>query len=199
MERTFNIPSKISAVTVAQFVEFQTAKTDVARAAAATGKSSKEIEGLTFHAIDTIVSLFEEVCEQPAARHEQTFTVGAMRLGFIPNLNSMTMREHVDLEMLSQAVWTKDSGVNYKELPRLLAVLFRPVKRKLGAHYELQDYDAAKIADYMHFINDMPFDRVNGALVFFSTIVRELHNSSQAFLLAEMKEKMAAAMELQVD
>lgn len=199
MERTFTIPKRISDVTVEQYVQFNTAKTDVARAAIATGKTQKEIEGLTFHAIDTIINLFEAVCEQTTAKHEQTFTVGAMRLGFIPDLNSMTMREHVDLEMLSQAVWTKDNGINYKELPRLLAVLFRPVKRKLGIHYELQPYDAGKTSEYMHFINQMTVDRVNGALVFFSTIVKELHNSSQVYLLQQMKAKMTEAMQLQVD
>ena len=199
MERTFTIPQRISDVTVEQYVQFNTAKTDIARAAIATGKKPKDIEGLTFHAVDTIVNLFEAVCEQTTAKHEQTFTVGAMRLGFIPDLNSMTMREHVDLEMLSQAVWTKDNGINYKELPRLLAVLFRPVKRKLGIHYELQPYDASKVNEYIHFINQMTVDRVNGALVFFSTTARELHNSSQVYLLQQMKAKMTEAAQLQVD
>lgn len=199
MERTFTIPKTIADVTVEQYVQFNTAKTDLARAAFATGKKTKDIEGLTFHAIDTIVNLFEEVCDQTTAKHEQTFTVGAMRLGFIPDLNSMTMREHVDLEMLSQAVWTKDNGINFKELPRLLAVLFRPVKRKLGIHYELQPYDAGKTNEYMYFINQMTVDRVNGALVFFSSIVKELHNNSQAYLLQQMKKKMEETLELQLD
>ena len=199
MDRTFAIPKTISQVTVEQYVQFNTAKTDVARAAIATGKTPKEIEGLTFHAIDTIITLFEAVCEQTTAKHEQTFTVGAMRLGFIPDLNSMTMREHVDLEMLSQAVWTKDNGINYKELPRLLAVMFRPVKRKLGSQYELESYDAGKMNEYMYFINQMSMDRVNGALVFFSNIVKELHNSSQVYLLQQMKEKMTEVLHPQAD
>jgi hypothetical protein len=198
MDRTYSIPQRISDVTVQQFVAFHTLKTDVARAAVATGKKTSEVEGLTFHAIDTIITLFEEVCEQKTAKHEQTFTVGAMRLGFIPDLNSMTFREYVDLEMLSQAVWTKD-GINYKELPRLLAILFRPVKRKLGVHYELEDYDAGKIERYIYFINQITLDRVNGALVFFSNVVRELYNSSQVYLMQQMKAKMTEAAQLQVD
>lgn len=198
MDRTFAIPQRISDVTVEQFVAFQTLKTDVARAAVATGKKQKEIEGLTFHAIDTIVTLFEEVCEQTTAKHEQTFVVEAMRLGFIPDLNAMSFREYVDLEMLSQAVWTKE-GINYKELPRLLAILFRPVKRKLGVHYELEEYDAAKVDQYVYFINKMTCDRVNGALVFFSTVVKELHNSSQVYLIQQLTKKTKEALELPVD
>jgi hypothetical protein len=198
MDRTYSIPQRISDVTVEQFVAFQTMKTDVGRAAIATGKTVKEVEGLTFHAIDTIVSLFEEVCEQTTAKHEQTFVIEAMRLGFIPDLNGMSFREYVDLETLSQAVWTKD-GVNYKELPRLLAILFRPVKRKLGVHYELEEYDAAKIEQYIYFINKMTCDRVNGALVFFSTVVRELFNSSQVYLIQQMTKKTKEALELQAE
>jgi hypothetical protein len=198
MERTYSIPQRISDVTVEQFVAFHTLKTDVGRAAVATGKQPKEIEGLTFHAIDTIVTLFEEVCEQTTAKHEQTFTIEAMRLGFIPDLNAMSFREYVDLEMLSQAVWTKD-GVNYKELPRLLAVLFRPVKRKLGVHYELEEYDAAKVDRYMYFINKMSCDRVNGALIFFSNVVKELYNNSQVYLMQQMQTKMKEVLQPQVD
>lgn len=198
MDRTFAIPQRISDVTVEQLVAFQTCKTDVGRAAIATRKTAKEVEGLTFHAIDTIVSLFEEVCEQTTATHEQTFTIEAMRLGFIPDLNGMSFREYVDLETLSQAVWTKD-GVNYKELPRLLAILFRPVKRKLGVHYELEEYDAAKIEQYIYFINKMTCDRVNGALVFFSTVVKELYNSSQVYLMQQLTKKTTEALRLQAD
>lgn len=199
MERTFSIPKKNSDVTIEQFVAFNSNKTDVGRAAIATGKTVKEIEGLTFHAIDTIVSLFEEVCEQPNAKHEQTFVIEAMRLGFIPDLNSMSFREHVDLEVLSQAVWKQGGEINYKELPRLLAVLFRPVKRKLGAHYEIEPYDSSKVNQYIYFINKMTIDRLNGAMVFFSTIVRELHSSSQVSILKEMATKTKEILELQVD
>jgi hypothetical protein len=198
MARTLSIPKRISDVTLEQFVAFQTLKTDLARAAVATGMQPKDIEGLTFHAIDTIITLFEEVCDQQTAKHEQTFTVEAMRLGFIPDLNAMSFREYVDLEMLSQAVWTKD-GINYKELPRLLAILFRPVKRKLGVHYELEEYDSAKIDRYMYYINKMTCDRVNGALVFFSNVAKELYNNSQVYLIQQMKMKMKQALEAQVD
>ncbi len=199
MERTFSIPKKNSDVTIEQFVAFNTNKTDVGRAAIATGKTAKDIEGLTFHAIDTIVTLFEEVCEQPNAKHEQTFVIEAMRLGFIPDLNSMTFREHVDLEVLSQAVWPQGAEINYKELPRLLAVLFRPVKRKLGIHYELQPYDSGKVDQYLYFINKMTIDRMNGALVFFLNTVKELHSSSQVSLLKEMAKKTQEVMQQELD
>lgn len=199
MDRIFAIPQKISGVTVDQYVRFQSSRTDVGRAAIATGKSTKEIEGLTYHAIDTIITLFEEVCSQQEAKHEQTFVIGDMRLGFIPDLNAMSFREFVDLDVLSQAVWQKDGEVNYKELPRLLAILFRPVKKKLGVHYELQPYDAAKIESYMPFIQQLTMDRVNGALLFFSSVAKELQSNSQVYLLKQMKTNLTEAYQLQVD
>ena len=199
---TYTIPKTIEQITLGQYVAFMSAKTEQAKAAIATGKTLKEVEGLTWHALQTINELFEEVTNQPTARHQGTFVVGDMRLGFIPNLNSITFREHVDLDLLALSIWPANGGeVQYSNLPKLMAILFRPVQGRLGANYMIKPYDAGKVEEYMAFINGIPMDRVNGALVFFSSIANELLLSSREFLVARLRRKMeeVEAEEYQMD
>jgi len=194
---TYTIPKTIEQITLGQYVAFMSAKTDQAKAAVATGKTLKEVEGLTWHALQTINELFEEVTNQPTARHQGTFVVGDMRLGFIPNLNSITFREHVDLDLLAQSIWPPNGEVQYNNLPKLMAILFRPVQGRLGAHYMIKPYDAGKVEEYVAFVNGIPMDRVNGALVFFSSIANELLMSSREFLIARLRSKMEEVEEEQ--
>lgn len=196
---TYKLPKTLAQITLGQYVAFMSAKTDQAKAAIAVGKTIKEVEGLTFHAIQTICELYEEVCNQSLATHQGTFVVGEMRLGFIPDFDAITFREHVDMDALAQAVWPSGGEVNYNLLPKLMGVLFRPVAERLGNQYRIKPYHAGKVEEYMPYIMGMPMDRVNGAMVFFSTIVNELELSSRAYLAAKLRMKMEKILELELE
>jgi len=188
MARTFYIPADSSQITVKQFVAFHLAKTDVERAMIAANAKRKDIEALKLDAVLDLINLFEDSMKTGAARHEQTFFVNKKRLGFIPDFNELSFKEHVELDTYAQAIFTKD-GQNYKELPNLLAVLFRPVHHIMGKYYTLREYDSDQVKTYIDEINELTMDRVSGALVFFSTIEKELASNSLEFL-EEMKTKM---------
>jgi hypothetical protein len=198
MARTFYIPADSSQITVKQFVAFHLAKTDVERAMIAANAKRKDVEALKLDAVLDLINLFEDSMKTGAARHEQTFFVNKKRLGFIPDFNELSFKEHVELDTYAQAIFTKD-GQNYKELPNLLAVLFRPVHHILGKYYTLREYDSDQVKTYIDDINELTMDRVSGALVFFSTIASELANNSLEFL-EEMREKMTTELtRLQAD
>jgi hypothetical protein len=198
MARTFYIPADSSQITVKQFVAFHLAKTDVERAMIAANAKRKDIEALKLDAVLDLINLFEDSMKTGAARHEQTFFVNKKRLGFIPDFNELSFKEHVELDTYAQAIFTKD-GQNYKELPNLLAVLFRPVHHILGKYYTLREYDSDQVKTYIEEINELTMDRVSGALVFFSTIENELASNSLEFL-EEMREKMTTELtRLQAD
>jgi hypothetical protein len=198
MARTFYIPADSSQITVKQFVAFHLAKTDIERAMIAANAKRKDIEALKLDAVLDLINLFEDSMKTGAARHEQTFFVNKKRLGFIPDFNELSFKEHVELDTYAQAIFTKD-GQNYKELPNLLAVLFRPVHHILGKYYTLREYDSDQVKTYIEEINELTMDRVSGALVFFSTIENELANNSLEFL-EEMREKMTTELtRLQAD
>jgi hypothetical protein len=198
MARTFYIPADSSQITVKQFVAFHLAKTDIERAMIAANAKRKDVEALKLDAVLDLINLFEDSMKTGAARHEQTFFVNKKRLGFIPDFNELSFKEHVELDTYAQAIFTKD-GQNYKELPNLLAVLFRPVHHIMGKYYTLREYDSDQVKTYIDEINELTMDRVSGALVFFSTIESELANNSLEFL-EEMREKMTTELtRLQAD
>jgi hypothetical protein len=193
-----SLPKTYDTITLKQYVDFMCAKTDVTKAMVATGKTRAEVESMLYQTIDFINESFYDACEKGTPRHEQTFGAGGMHIGFIPDLNSLSFREFVDLDALSQQVWTKD-GVDFKELPRLMAILFRPIEAKVGKFYTLKPYSGDSIPTYIDYINQMTMDRVNGALVFFSTIERESLLNSQAYSLKQMRMMMMETSQLQAD
>ena len=193
-----SLPKNYNTITLKQYVDFMCAKTDVSKAMIATGKTRKEVESMLYQTIDFINESFYDACEVGTPKHEQTFGAGGMHIGFVPDINSLSFGEFVDLDALSNQVWTSE-GVNFKELPRLMAILFRPIEAKVGKFYTLKPYSADSIPTYIDYINQMTMDRVNGALVFFSTIERESLLNSQVSSLKQMRMMMMETFPHQAD
>jgi hypothetical protein len=173
-------------------VAYHTAADDVERVMVIIDKSREYCEGLKVDSARTIIELFEEVIEGADTHFERIITVNGKRLGFLPDINSMTFREHVDLDQLAQTIWLDGKPCDYNELPRLMAVMFRPVTEQVGEYYNIEKYDLDKTARYMPEIMELTLDRVNGALLFFSSIGAELANNSLVYLDSILKREMKA-------
>ena len=185
-----SIPLSAGDISLAQFCSFHAAKSDLERIMAITGKSRKLVEGFKAATISEIISSFEWAMNHGASRHENTFVIEGMRLGFIPDLNSISLKEHIDLDTYSNMIWKKDHHPDYTHLPDLMSILFRPVKGMLGNKYEIEEYDGSRKRLHMDRVMQIPLDRINGALVFFSTIVKECALSGAESLIQEMKMEM---------
>lgn len=185
------IPGDGSQITLQQFMDYQNAVDDVERVMVIINKSREYCESLKADSIQTIITLFDEVINSSSSKFERVMIVNGKRLGFIPDINSMTFREHVDLDTLAQTIWKVDGKVNYKEFPRLMAILFRPVTEQVGDFYNVQKYDASKMSDYMPEVLGLTLEQVNGALVFFSSIGAELVNNSLDYLDRMMTKELS--------
>jgi hypothetical protein len=184
------IPGDASQITLRQFMDYHAAVDDVERAMVILNKSREYCEGLKAETVFTITTLFEEVIDTSSSNFERVISVNGKRLGFLPDINGMTFREHVDLDQLAQTIWIDGAECNYKELPRLMAILFRPVTEQVGEYYNVAKYDLDKMSSYMPEIMDLTLDRVNGALLFFSSIGAELVNNSLAYLDGILAKEM---------
>jgi hypothetical protein len=104
----------------------------------------------------------------------------------VPDINAITFGEWLDL----------DSNCNDfpKNLNKILAILFRPIKSELNKRYTIEEYDSTNHLPNAVEFNDMPLAIANGAMVFFSSIEKELlihfQESSQRTAIAEMQEAM---------
>lgn len=172
------IPVSSNQITLRRFVDFETAADDTERAMVAINKNREYCEGLKAETVQTVIDLFQTACITGKDTHTPTVTLEGVKLGFIPDINNMTFREHVDLDQLSKSIWLTSGATDYTNLPQLMAILYRPVTEQVGEYYNVQKYDSEKTKKYIHAINALPMDRVQGGLLFFSSIGAELVNNS---------------------
>lgn len=103
------------------------------------------------------------------------FTIADIEFGFIPNFDKITAGEYMDI--------TKYEG-SIETMHNLMAILFRPIKKKdIIDNYSIIDYQGTE--QYAKIMKLMPLSAVNGALVFFSILSKELVNYTQKFTQTE--------------
>jgi len=144
--------------------------------------------GLERNRIELISAIdYKEIAEQidtalsQTVEFKPTFFIKDVEFGFIPNLDKMTQGEFVDVS---------NYGTDIKEMHKLMAVLFRPIKNKdsLG-NYEIINYQGTK--QYSDIMKHMPLSIVNGALVFFSSLANELVSYTQKYMQVEQAKEKA--------
>ena len=96
-------------------------------------------------------------------RLTQRFKLDNKEFGFIPSLEDISYGEFVDLDTYMADV---------KNLHKTMAVLYRPIKRKIGKRYTIESYESSD--NYSQLMKDAPMDVVMGAVVFFWTLGKDL-------------------------
>lgn len=118
-------------------------------------------------AVNTIGGLFKQM---PPL--QQKFEMNGQTFGFIPNLDDMSSGEYMDLDGYI---------TNWDDMHRAMAVLYRPIKQKLGEKYLIEDYEGTE--RYAEQMKDMPLDVVLGSVVFFWHLGKELLKSTMDYLV----------------
>jgi len=190
------VAATYNSITLKQYVDYHNAIGDTERVMVATGCSRKVVDQFQVAGIDAICAQFEEACVTGTPMMRHTFVIGGQRLGFIPDLNSVTLAEYVDADTYAKSIW-KGDDIDYTALPKLMAVLFRPVQDKLGELYTIKPYDSGDVDKYMPEILQMNMGLVNGALVFFSTIATNLYKNSVESLNRTAMEMIAESDSVQ--
>jgi hypothetical protein len=176
------IPVSADQISLKRFVDFEKAENDIERATIAINKSREYCEGLKAETVQTVIDLFRTACITGKDTHTPTVTVEGVKLGFIPDISNMTFREHVDLDQLSKTIWLNNGETDYTNLPQLAAILYRPISEQIGDYYNLVKYDSDNVKKYIHAIHALTMDRIQGGLLFFSSIGAELVNNSLEYL-----------------
>lgn len=107
------------------------------------------------------------------------FELNGIEFGFIPNFDKMTTKEYVDISL-----YPLDDIDNYN---KLMAILFRPIiKKDKFNNYKIADYKGTE--KYAKTMNQMPMNIVNGALVFFCNLAKDLQVSTQRSILEAVRK-----------
>ena len=169
------IPENISDISLKQFqdlVEFteregiSDAEISAEKIKIFTKLSYKQIESISKSDFDTLVNSIDTALNKPA-EFESDFEMDGTTFAFHPNLDQMNTSEYTDLMTYSG---------NTDELHKLIAILFRPINGKdLLGNYTIVEYDGT--AEFAEKMKETPLHIVNGALMFFFHLSKELQNN----------------------
>jgi hypothetical protein len=173
------IPEDISDITLEQYQKYHklTERTDLDE----YNLNKRIIElfcGISFHEVDKIdakdyieILAMINTAISKDIEFVNRFEINGVEFGFIPNLDEITTAEYFDLS---------NYGLEVENLHKIMAVLFRPIKSKdKFGNYIIYDYDGTK--EYADIMLKTPMNVVNGALVFFWTLAKELQTNIQKY------------------
>lgn len=179
-------------ITVGQYVGFAMNEGDLVNQVQAITKLPRsKVLLLTPSQMNDIKNSFDEALLAIPSKHVPKFMTKFTKYRFVPDINSMTFGEWLDL----------DANCNEfpKHLNKLLSILFRPCKNEFINRYEVEDYDSTIHLKNAEDFNEMPLMIANGAMVFFSNIEKKLLIRFQEFsdqqMMTELKKAIAMMQE----
>jgi hypothetical protein len=178
-----SVPENISDITLDQYVKFEAlrAKEDklteqgmIERVISLfTDIKKQQVKKLVHKDYEGLMAQIIAACEQDV-EFEQRFTLDGVEYGFIPNLDEITTAEYVDLSTI---------GMQLEDMHKIMAILFRRItKEDAFGNYDIEQYSHNKENDEI--MRRCPMHIVNGALVFFWSLSKELKRAIQRFTIA---------------
>lgn len=130
---------------------------------------------------ENMARMFKQTSNMPLV---QTFKIGETEYGFHPNLQELTYGEYLDLTLYGQKLWEQDN------IYKFLSILYRPIIRKSGKEYILDEYSGTSQVRVDIFKSHMTCDVVWGAISFFLLLQLALVNSTNLYL-TELTQEVA--------
>lgn len=192
MKIRVNIAANAKGVTLGQYIDYCNAVDAAERVRVITGKSMDSIKLLQASVIDEIIMKFEAAIQLCTDGFERKVRVGAIELGFIPDLTEMTFGEYVDLDSACTGLY-KNGKLDADAALKMMSILYRPVTAKWAGRYDIDKYDSAKVGRYIDTVKMLTLDHVLNVLLFFSSLEQELYGSSLDYLAKEITEIVTEA------
>ena len=127
----------------------------------------KLVEELGITDVANILQRIAKLQENTNSELNKIIKINNVEYGFHPNLEEITIGEYADIE-----TYLKD-GIE-SNLPKLMAVLYRPIIEKDGSSYSIEAYGKSDLRMRAEKFKKMKAKDVNNALVFFWTLGKEL-------------------------
>jgi len=147
--------------------------------------SSPDLARMKATDVDHIAAELNELFEVDHQFVNQ-FELYGKRFGFIPKLDDITYGENKDITN-----YINDWGNMHKAM----AVLFRPIEKKLSNQYIIEDYEGSHV--YSDIMKDMPLSVVLGSMVFFYNLTNELLNYIPNYLQKQISKEQMIEADLQ--
>ena len=109
---------------------------------------------------------------------QKFITIDDVEYGFEPNLSQMAYGAYLDISKIETLTLDKN-------WPKILSILYRPVKKKQGVLYEIENYNSDKVIDSEKWY-DVNMDFHFGCFFFFNRIYLDLLNDIRKSLMEEV-------------
>lgn len=190
MKINVSIPQRAKGITLAKYIDYQNAVDDVERVHVITGKQTSVVQLMQVQVVSDIIMQFKKALQLYAEDFTRIIKINGVEYGFIPDLASMSLGEYIDIETYAGKLTKKDGDLDGAMLHKLMCVCFRPIKYKVGKHYEIDKYDSEKTKRYRDELLKLDMEQVVNTMLFFSTLESELYTSSLPYLEKEMEQMM---------
>jgi hypothetical protein len=176
-------------ITLGNYMDFKAAgENEINQMTALTGLPKQAVEQMSLADVrSTIASFLEELNGTKADKLFREVTINGRAYGFHPNLEGMTFKEFIDLDMLLQDF--------HKNIAKVMSIIYRPIIAKWGDRYEIEPYNSDVHILRADDLREMPLAAVNGAMVFFCQLRNDLLLTFQKSLEMEMLEQTEEMME----
>ena len=138
------------------------------------------IKQLELKDVAAIMSKIAELQAEHDSSLKKIVEIDGVRYGFHPNLDEITLGEYADLE-------TMIKNDIEKNMPEVMAILFRPIVEEQNNIYTIKAYDG-NISIRAEEMKKMPAEQVQSALVFFYNLGKELSLTLPLYLMERLKE-----------
>lgn len=181
-----SIPADYASITVKQYLDYKQAKNDIERLASVSNLTKEQAEQIPFQHLPTLITAFEETLLNESAKFFETITIKDKDFGFIPDLYAISMGEYADI-----STWASDVNAN---IVKIMGTLYRPIDKRVGKKYTIIPHSKQNRELVEEYVEQMTLEQFNGAMLFFSTLLNELNNTSLDYLETEV-QKLTKEME----
>ena len=185
-QKTYNLINSWSDVTLAkwlQIIDIETgSKTKEAEETIAALSDIPEqlIKELSLRDVAVIMGKVAELQSKQDTTLKKIIKIDGIEYAMHPDLSELTLGEYADIE-------TFIKGGLEKNMPELMAVLFRPIKEKSGDVYVIDAYDG-NITIRAEEMKKMSAEQVQSVLVFFYHLGNELLRTLPSYLMERTQE-----------
>ena len=140
------VPHDFSAITLKQYIQFQkdmdthegdTEAQDAFLVYNLTGMTPDMIKELDGNTISNIRKDLTKLLQKTDYPLQRNITLEGVEYGFEPNLSQMPYGAYLDISKFENIQLNDD-------WPTILSILYRPVKKKKGALYEVEQYNGVE-------------------------------------------------------
>jgi len=187
-QKTYNLIDSWSDVTLEKWlkvIDIETgSKTKEAEEtiAALSDIPKKLVKELSLRDVAIIMEKVSELQSEQDTVLKKVFEIDGIEYAMHPDLSAITLGEYADIESFIK------EGIE-KNMPELMAVLFRPIKERNGSAYVIDAYDG-EITIRAEAMKKMSAEQVQAALFFFFNLGKELLKTLPSYLMERSQEIM---------